>query len=128
MHAVNVHQLKNNLSEALRKVKDAPVIVLKGDRPTAIMLNLDDDALLNRPDVKLALGTELFRCGHLSLGRAARLANMAIVDFMRHLSARGIPIIQATADEVKADVEALKTGRKRVGNAGKRRGKERRPK
>jgi len=108
MHAVNVHQLKNNPSEALRKVKDAPVIVLKGDKPTAIMLNLDDDTLLTEPDVKLALATELFRCGHLPLGRAARLANTAIVDFMRHLSARGIPIIEGTANEAKADHKALK--------------------
>lgn len=108
MHAVNVHQLKNNPSEALRKVKDAPVIVLKGDKPTAIMLNLDDDSLLTEPDVKLALATELFRCGHLPLGRAARLANMAIVDFMRHLSTRGVPIIQGIANEVKADLKALK--------------------
>src|SRR5260370_24898852 len=98
MHAVNVHQLKNNPSEALRKVKDAPVIVLKGDRPTAIMLNLDDETLLSQPDVKLALATELFRCGHLSLGRAARLANMALVDFMRHLSARRIPVSSGAAE------------------------------
>ena len=33
MHAVNVHQLKNNPSDALRKVKDAPVIVMEGDQP-----------------------------------------------------------------------------------------------
>jgi len=107
VHAVNVHQLKNNPSEALRKVKDAPVIVLKGDRPTALMLNLDDEALLKEPDVKLALATELFRCGHLSLGRAARLANLPIVAFMRHLSTRGIPVIQGTAEETKADLQAL---------------------
>lgn len=107
MHAVNVHQLKNNPSEALRKVKDAPVIVLKGDKPTAIMLNLDDESLLSQPDVRVALATELFRCGHLSLGRAARLANMPVVDFMRHLSARGIPVIQGTAQQVKVDLEEL---------------------
>jgi predicted HTH domain antitoxin len=107
MHAVNLHQLKNNPSEALRKVKDAPVIVLKGDRPTAIMLNLDDEALLSQPDVMLALAAELLRSGHLSLGRAARLANMPIVDFMRHLSARGIPIIQGKKEEAKVDLQAL---------------------
>ena len=107
MHAVNVHQLKNNPSEALRKVKEAPVIVLKGDRPTALMLNLDDESLLSQPDVKLALATELFRCGHLSLGRAARLAELPIVDFMRHLSARDIPIIQGSAAQAKADLRAL---------------------
>jgi predicted HTH domain antitoxin len=107
MHAVNVHQLKNNPSEALRKVKEAPVIVMKGDRPTAIMLNLDDEALLSQPDVMLALATELFRCGHFSLGRAARLAELTIVDFMHHLSTHGIPVIQGTATEAKADVKAL---------------------
>src|SRR5437588_12101499 len=97
MHAVNVHQLKNNPSEALRKVKDAPVIVLKGDHPTAIMLSLDDDTLLHDPDVRLALATELFKCGHLSLGRAARIAKMPLVDFMHHVSSRGIPIIHGSA-------------------------------
>jgi predicted HTH domain antitoxin len=85
MHAVNVHQLKNNPSEALRKAKDAPVIVMKGDRPAALMLSLDDDTLLSQPDVRLALATELFKCGHLSLGRAARVANTPLVDFMKHL-------------------------------------------
>jgi predicted HTH domain antitoxin len=107
MHAVNVHQLKNNPSEALRKVKDAPVIVMKGDRPTALMLNLDDDELLKQPDVRLALATELFRCGHLSLGRAARVAKMPLVEFMKHLSERGIPVIRGTAREVKKDLKAL---------------------
>ena len=107
MHAVNVHQLKNNPSEALRKAKDAPVIVMKGDRPAALMLSLDDDSLLSQPDVRLALATELFKCGHLSLGRAARVANMALVDFMSHLSSRGIPIIQGTAPEAKKDLDAL---------------------
>jgi predicted HTH domain antitoxin len=82
--------------------------VLKGDRPTAIMLNLDDESLLSQPDVKLALATELYRCGHLSLGRAARLAEMNLVDFMRHLSARGIAVICGTADEAKKDLDTLR--------------------
>jgi predicted HTH domain antitoxin len=107
MHAVNVHQLKNNPSEALRKVKDAPVIVLKGDHPTALMLNLDDDSLLKQPDVRLALATELFKCGHMSLGRSARLAKIPVVDFMRHLSSRGIPVVSGTAREAKRDLEKL---------------------
>lgn len=104
---LGLHQLKNNPSEALRKLKDAPVLVLKGDKPTAIMLNLDGEALLNEPDVKLAIATELFRCGHLSLGRAARLAGMPIVEFMRHLSARGVPIIKGTAKDAQKDLETL---------------------
>jgi hypothetical protein len=58
--------------------------VLKGNRPTALMLNLDDESLLSQPDVKLALATELFRCRHLSLDHAARVAELPIVDVMLH--------------------------------------------
>jgi predicted HTH domain antitoxin len=105
MHAVNVHQLKNNPSEALRKAKDAPVIVMKGDHPAALMLSLDDQDLLEHPDVRLALATELFKCGHLSLGRAARVANKPLVDFMKHLSSRGIPVIRGKAREVREDLK-----------------------
>jgi predicted HTH domain antitoxin len=92
----------------LRKVKDAPVIVLKDHRPAAIMMNLEHESLLSHPDVKLALATELFRGGHLSLGRAARLAGLAIIDFMRHLSDRRIPVIRSTARQATAELQVLK--------------------
>jgi predicted HTH domain antitoxin len=108
MHAIDIHELQKNPSDALRKVKDAPVLVLEDDRPTAILLDLRQEGLLSQPDVKLALATDLFRCGDLSLGRAARLAEMPLVDFMHHLSERNIPAIQGTAEEAKADLEALK--------------------
>lgn len=58
------------------------------------MLSLDDQDLLEHPDVRLALATELFKCGHLSLGRAARVANTPLVDFLKHLSSRRIPVIR----------------------------------
>jgi len=108
MLAVNVHQLKNNPSEAFRREKGAPAIVLKGDRPTAIMLTLDDDASQNDPDVKLALATELFTCGHLSLGQAARRAERPTVEFMQHLSERDIAVIQGAPKGAKADLETLR--------------------
>jgi predicted HTH domain antitoxin len=108
MHAVDIDQLKKNPADALRKVKDAPVLVLQDDRPAAIMLDIGEGGLLSQPEVKVALATELFRCGHLSLGRAARLAEMPLADFMRHLSERDIPIVQGTAEEGKADLDALK--------------------
>jgi predicted HTH domain antitoxin len=107
MHAVKVYELKNNPSEALRQAKKAPVIIMKGDEPTAVMVHLDDDSLLSRPGVKMALATALFKDGSLALGRAARLADVSLVGFIQHPSRLGIPAIRGKASEAKADLETL---------------------
>lgn len=108
MHAVKVHELKNNPSKALRQARKAPVIVMKGDHPEAVIFHLDNDALLKQPGMRLTLATALFKDGDLSLGRAARLAELPLVDFIQHLSRAGIPAIQGTADDARADLETLR--------------------
>ncbi|MFZ0888972.1 MAG: UPF0175 family protein [Candidatus Binataceae bacterium] len=112
MHAFKVHELKNNPSEALRQARKAPVIILKGDQPEAVIFHLDDDDLLKRPGMRLALATALFKEGHLPLGRAARLAELPLTEFIRHLSRAGIPAIGGSAREAEEDLEALRRWRK----------------
>jgi predicted HTH domain antitoxin len=112
MHAVKVHQLKNNPSEALRQAKTSPVIVMKGDQPEAVIFHLDNDTLLGQPGMRLALATALFKDGHLPLGRAARVAELPLAQFIQHLSRAGIPAIAGTAREVKEDLETLRKWRK----------------
>ena len=107
MHTVNVRQLKNNPSEALRKAEKEMVVVMNGDHPSAVLVHLQDSGLLEMPGVKLALATALFRDGSLSLARAAKLADVPLPDFMQHLSRLGIPVIQGTGQEVRKDVETL---------------------
>ena len=112
MHAFKIHELKNNPSEALRKARIAPVIIMKGDQPEAILFHLDDDSLLGEPGMRLALATALFKDGHLPLGRAARLAELPLAEFICHLSRQGIPAISGKAREVKDDLETLRKWRK----------------
>jgi predicted HTH domain antitoxin len=107
MHAVKVHELKNNPSEALRRARKAPVIVMKGDQPEAIIFHLDNDGLLSEAGVRQALASALFKDGHLSLGRAARLADMPLGEFIPFLGSQGIPAITGTAQEVLEDLETL---------------------
>ncbi len=107
MHAAKAHQLKRDASQALRRARHAPVIIMKGNQPRAVMMRLDDDSVLGQPGVKLALATSLFKEGHLPLGRAARLAEMSLGEFMEYLSRRRIPVVRGTAREAKADLEAL---------------------
>jgi predicted HTH domain antitoxin len=108
VHAVKVHELKNNPSEALRRARKAPVIVMKGDEPEAVIVHLDHDGILSESGVRRALATALFKDGHLSLGRAAKLANMPLGEFIPFLGRQGIPAITGTADDVRRDLEALR--------------------
>ena len=94
MHCVNVRQLKNNPSEALRNATEGPVLVLKGDNPDALILHLDLGSAPEDADVRLALGAALFESGSLSLGRAARVASVSVGQMVSHLSRLGISIAE----------------------------------
>ena len=107
MKAVNVRQLKSNPSKALRMARDEPVVVMNRDQPEALLVHLDDESLLSEPGVRVALATALYRSESLSLGRAARVAGVALADFMQHLSRLGIPVVPGTRASLRDDVRTL---------------------
>jgi len=109
MKSVNVRELKNNPSDALRQAREGVVVVMNRDKPDALLVHLDDDALLGMAGVRLALATALFQDGNLPVGRAARLANVSTVEFMQHLSRHGIPVIAGEIEAVTRDVDTLET-------------------
>lgn len=106
MKAVNIRELKNNPSEALRMAKKHVVVVMNRDKPDALLLHLDENKL-SLPGVKTALATALFRDGNLPLGRAARVADMVLVDFIAHLSRLGIAVVSSGKSDLRADVATL---------------------
>ena len=110
MHCVNVRQLKNNPSEALRSAAEAPVLVMKGDLSEALLLHLELDDSPEDSDVRLALAVALFKAGTLSLGRAARVARLPLPELIRHLSRLGLSIADVTADEARRDLDSLDGG------------------
>jgi predicted HTH domain antitoxin len=50
---------------------------------------------------------ELYRRGTISSGKAAELLGMPRLDFIRHASQLGIPLIDMTGDEWEAEKTAL---------------------
>jgi antitoxin (DNA-binding transcriptional repressor) of toxin-antitoxin stability system len=112
MKAVNIRQLKNNPSEALREARKHPVVVLNRDQPEALLVHLDDEALLGEPGVRRALATALYRDESLSLGQAARLAGLSAAEFIQHASRLGIPVVRGTAAGVREDAQAIAAWRK----------------
>lgn len=105
MKTVNIRELKNNPSEALRMARRDVVVVMNRDKPDALLLHLDEQKM-SLPGVKMALATALFRDGNLPVGRAARIANMTLVEFIQHLSRLGIPVISATEAEQRTQLHA----------------------
>jgi predicted HTH domain antitoxin len=107
MEVVNLSGLKNNPSDALRNARDSLVVVMNRDKPDAMMVGLTDQRLLDQAGVSAALATALFREGHLSLARSARLAKMSAPEFSRHLSRLGIPVVTLDANETQRDMDTL---------------------
>lgn len=111
MKSVNVRQLKNNPSDALRMAREAPVVVMNRDQPEALLFHLDDDGLLGESGVRLALATALYRSESVSLGRGAKIAGMPLADFMLHVSHEGIAAIRGNAKTLREDLQNLEAWR-----------------
>lgn len=107
METVNVSGLKNNPSEALRMSHRDVVVVMNRDRPDALMVGVETAGMLEAKGVKPALATALFRDGHLSLARSARLADMSVAEFAAHVSRLGIPVVRLNAQETIRDLDTL---------------------
>lgn len=106
MYATNVRDLKKNPSLALRQAREAPVLILKGDEPDAVLLHLDKSLLDTSQGLRPALAATLYRDGVLSLGAAARLSGLALTDFIQHLDSLEIEIVKAdaTIDQETGDI------------------------
>jgi predicted HTH domain antitoxin len=107
MKSVNVRQLKNNPSEALRMARKQPLVVMNRDQPEAVLFHLDDDKLLGEPGIRVALALALYKEESLSLGRAAKLAHMAPAEFMQCASRHGIATIRGTVRSAQEDAKTL---------------------
>ncbi len=107
MQWVNIRQLKNNPSEALRNAVDGPVLVMKADRPEAIILHLGGADLPGDDAARRALALCLFEGGGLSLGRSARVAGMDVSSFITYLSRRGVSIVHEKSAAGEAGLESL---------------------
>lgn len=108
---VNVRQLKNNPSDALRMARRQPVVVMNRDQPEAVLFHLDDEGLLGEPGVRLALATVLYKSESISIGRAARVAGMPLEAFMVEMGRAGIPVIRGSKKTLREDLQNSKAWR-----------------
>ena len=94
MYATNVRELKKNPSVALRHAQDAPVLILKGDQPDALLVHFSHSLLETMEGVRPAMAAGLYRDGMVSLGRATKISGLPMADFIAHLNSLGIEIVR----------------------------------
>jgi len=102
--ATNVRNLKKNPSLALRQAEQAPVLVLKGDEPNALIIHLDKSGMGKEQMFRPAIAATLYKDKTLSLGAAARLSGLSLTQFVDHLAGLGIELVQmdeTTEQEVR---------------------------
>jgi predicted HTH domain antitoxin len=103
MYATNVRNLKRNPSEALRQAEQEPVLILKGNEPNAMILNIKTSLGDISEQLKPALAASLFKDRVLSLGAAAKISGLSLSEFIEHLIHLDIDLVmpdQQTAKEL----------------------------
>ena len=111
MKAVTIRELKANPSATLHQAREHPVVVLRHNRPEALLVHLDEDPSINEPGIRQALATALYRDRSLSLGQAARFSGMGMAAFIQHVSHLGVPVVEGTAKTVREDAEIIRRWR-----------------
>lgn len=104
MYATNVRELKKNPSLALREAKQAPVLILKGNEPDALLVHLDKSLSATEMGLRPAVAADLYKQGVVSLGKATKISALSLSEFINHLGSLGIEIItqnETTDHEVK---------------------------
>ena len=93
MYATNVRNLKRNPSEALRHAEQEPVLIMKGNEPNALILNLKRSVAYTSEQLKPALAASLFKDRVLSLGAAAKISGLSLSEFIEHLTQLDIDLV-----------------------------------
>ncbi|OIP66151.1 MAG: hypothetical protein COT35_06660 [Nitrospirae bacterium CG08_land_8_20_14_0_20_52_24] len=73
--------------------------------PEEILISLKETPSELSRDIRMLAAAKLYELGKLSSGRAAQLAGMSRVSFLRALSQYGVSILALTPDELRQDYE-----------------------
>lgn len=107
MYATNVRNLKRNPSEALRHAELEPVLILKGNQPNALLLNLKSSLGELGDQLKPALAASLFKDRVLSLGAAAKISGLSLSEFIDHLTQLDIDVVVVPDQQTPKELEIL---------------------
>jgi prevent-host-death family protein len=110
MDAFTVRDLRERTGELIRGAEDGKLsVVTKHGKPVFVAVPLDDRVL--DAGLRVALAVKLFDEEVLSLGKAARFAEMSIETFLEHLGKQGVAVVRYSAEELDTEVAPMRSRR-----------------
>ena len=106
MDTFTVRDLRERTGELIRDAVEGRLsMVTRHGKPVFVAVPFDE-ALL-KSGVHVAVAVKLFDEEHISLGKAARLADMSVAGFMEHLASLNIPVARTNQKEFEQELAAF---------------------
>lgn len=103
MQTFSIRDLREKSGELSREAEAGhPALITKRGKPMMIALPFSDKLLNN--GINLALAEQLYCDGHVSLGKAAKIAELSYSQFAKHLSDLNIAVVDYSADELEDEL------------------------
>lgn len=104
MHSFSIRDLRERTGELSSEAEKGNLaLITKHGRPMFVSVPFTEDLL--RTGVHVALAENLYQCGSISIGKAAKLANLSIAEFSEHLSRLGIAVVDYPSDELEKELD-----------------------
>lgn len=108
METFTIRDLRERTGELVRNAEAGHLaVVAKHGHPLFVAVPLTEQML--RQGVGVGLACKLFAEHVLSLGKAARMANMSQEAFIEQLGAIGVPVVDYPGDDLEQELQALGT-------------------
>jgi predicted HTH domain antitoxin len=110
MHTFTVRELRERSGELSREAEEGRLaLVTRHGHPLFVSVPFTDELLA--AGVHAALAVDLFKSGTMTSARAAKLARMSLPQFLAHLSAQGIPVVDHEPAELEQELAAFDAAR-----------------
>ncbi|MFT4269217.1 MAG: UPF0175 family protein [Xenophilus sp.] len=106
MHTFTIRELRERSGDLSREAEEGRLaLVTRHGQPLFVSVPFTEDLL--EAGVHTALAVNLFKGGEMTSARAAKLARMSLPQFLAHLSAQGIPVVDHDPAELEQELAAF---------------------
>ena len=106
MGSISVKQFLEHPEQVLAGTRDGSVALIVQDGEPVLMA-VPMGAHVDNATMRLELAAALFDRGQISIGVAARIAGLALSEFIDELGRRRIPVIRASAEDLERELAAF---------------------
>ncbi len=106
MQTFTIRELRERAGELSREAEEGRLaLVTRHGQPLFVSVPFTEDLL--EAGVHAAQAVHLFKSGELTSARAAKLARMNLPQFLAHLSAQGIPVVDHDPAQLEQELAAF---------------------